>query len=205
MRETKDQTIERLEKVISNQKKELSKVKKDRKRLNYAVERLDRVLKNHSSKKDTKRIKELQTTIFTLNKKIEKLNDSIIYMQNKLLYFEKEDEEEYNYTLNNCRENLIRFHRGEIVNTLGGSFFWAHDLTPKYSPRTGKSLWLKSDKSIMDFLHKNSKYINAMEQLEAYKTEHNCDGKALMNDPQHIEWLDRIGREILKEYIHFFY
>ncbi len=42
MRETKDQTIERLEKVIDNQKKELSEVKKDRKRLNYAVERLER-------------------------------------------------------------------------------------------------------------------------------------------------------------------
>ena len=42
MRETKDQKIERLEKVIDNQKKELSEVKKDRKRLNYAVERLER-------------------------------------------------------------------------------------------------------------------------------------------------------------------
>ena len=40
---TKDQRkIERLEKVIDNQKKELSEVKKDRKRLNYAVERLER-------------------------------------------------------------------------------------------------------------------------------------------------------------------
>ena len=42
MRETKDQKIERLEKVIDNQKKELSQIKKDRKRLNYAVERLER-------------------------------------------------------------------------------------------------------------------------------------------------------------------
>ena len=40
---TKDQRkIERLEKVIDKQKKELSEVKKDRKRLNYAVERLER-------------------------------------------------------------------------------------------------------------------------------------------------------------------
>ena len=42
MRETKDQTIERLEKVIDNQKNELSEIKKERKRLNYAVERLER-------------------------------------------------------------------------------------------------------------------------------------------------------------------
>ena len=87
MRETKDQKIERLEKIIDNQQKELSKVRKDRKRLNYAVERLERVLKNHSSREDTKRIKELETTISTLNKKIEKLNNSISYMQNQLLYF----------------------------------------------------------------------------------------------------------------------
>ena len=40
MRETKDQTIARLETVISEQKKELTEVKKDRKRLNYTVERL---------------------------------------------------------------------------------------------------------------------------------------------------------------------
>lgn len=208
MRETKVQKIARLEKKIDEQKKEMTEIKKDRKRLNYAVERLERKIQKlsaQSSKEDVKRIKELETTISTLNKEIEKLNNSIFNMQNQLLYFEKEDKEEYDYTLNNRRENLIRFHRGEIVGTLGGSFFWAHDLTPKYNPRTGETLWLKSDKSVMDFLHKNPKYTNAMEQLEAYKAEHNCDGKALMNDLQHIEWLDRIGRELLKEYIHFFY
>ena len=42
MRESKDQKIARLENVIEVQKKEISEVKKDRKRLNYAVERLER-------------------------------------------------------------------------------------------------------------------------------------------------------------------
>ncbi|SHF25755.1 hypothetical protein SAMN05444349_11479 [Bacteroides faecichinchillae] len=42
MRETKDQTIARLEKVINEQKKELTEVKKERKRLKYAVERLEK-------------------------------------------------------------------------------------------------------------------------------------------------------------------
>ena len=42
MRETKDQTIARLEKKIEEQKKEMTEVKKDRKRLNYAVDRLER-------------------------------------------------------------------------------------------------------------------------------------------------------------------
>ena len=48
MRETKDQKIERLEKVIDKQKKELSKVKKDRKRLNYAVDRLTSIFPRKS-------------------------------------------------------------------------------------------------------------------------------------------------------------
>ena len=38
MRETKDQTIERLKGVIEEQKKEMTEIKKERKRLNYAVE-----------------------------------------------------------------------------------------------------------------------------------------------------------------------
>lgn len=42
MRETKVQKIARLEKKIEEQKKEMTEIKKDRKRLNYAVERLER-------------------------------------------------------------------------------------------------------------------------------------------------------------------
>lgn len=42
MRETKVQKIARLEKKIEEQKKEMTEIKKDRKRLNYAVERLKR-------------------------------------------------------------------------------------------------------------------------------------------------------------------
>ena len=72
MRETKDQKIERLEKVIDNQKKELSEVKKDRKRLNYAVERLERVLKDHSSKEDKKKIALLEKDLQTANETAEK-------------------------------------------------------------------------------------------------------------------------------------
>lgn len=66
MRETKDQTIARLEKVINEQKKELTEVKKDRKRLKYAVERLGKQVKNlsnQSSKEDVVKIKELENTL----------------------------------------------------------------------------------------------------------------------------------------------
>ncbi len=74
MRETKDQKIERLEKVIDDQKKELSEIKKERKRLNYAVERLENekaMAKEKSSSNDIQKIKELNAQIKQLEKSIE--------------------------------------------------------------------------------------------------------------------------------------
>ena len=72
---TKDQRkIERLEKVIDKQKKELSKVKKDRKRINYAVERLESEkakAKDKSSSNDIQKIKELNAQIKQLEQSIE--------------------------------------------------------------------------------------------------------------------------------------
>lgn len=74
MRETKDQTIERLKGVIEEQKKEMTEIKKDRKRLNYAVDRLERQiqkLSTQSSKEDIERIKELESQIEELKSAIE--------------------------------------------------------------------------------------------------------------------------------------
>lgn len=72
MRENKDQTIARLEKVIEAQKSELTDVKKDRKRLNYAVERLEKEkLSAQSSKEDIERIRELESQIEELKSAIE--------------------------------------------------------------------------------------------------------------------------------------
>ncbi len=70
MRETKDQKIERLEKIIDEQKKEITQIKKDRKRLNYTVERLENTLKRHSSKEDKKKIAHLE-------KEVEKLKETV--------------------------------------------------------------------------------------------------------------------------------
>lgn len=73
MRETDEQKIERLEKVIAEQKEELTEVKKDRKRLNYAVERLEREKTKaslQSSKEDTKVIKGLEEQIETLKSSV---------------------------------------------------------------------------------------------------------------------------------------
>lgn len=66
MKETKDQTIARLEGVIEEQKKEMTKVKKDRKRLNYAVDKLKRQIEkisSTSSKEDAAKIKELENML----------------------------------------------------------------------------------------------------------------------------------------------
>ncbi len=74
MRETKDQTIERLKGVIEEQKKEMSEIKKDRKRLNYAVDKLKRQnqkLSAQSSKEDVKRIRMLESQIEELKSTIE--------------------------------------------------------------------------------------------------------------------------------------
>lgn len=95
MRETKDQKIKRLEKAIEEQKQELTEVKKDRKRLNYTVERLEREkekLSLQSSKKDIVTIKDLekQTEVLTLaieEKKREIKNlKSDSYKQRKEIY-----------------------------------------------------------------------------------------------------------------------
>ncbi len=66
MRETKVQKIARLENKIEEQKKEMTEIKKDRKRLNYAVDKLKRQnqkLSAQSSKEDAAKIKELENKL----------------------------------------------------------------------------------------------------------------------------------------------
>lgn len=78
MRETKDQTIERLKGVIEEQKKEMTEIKKERKRLNYAVERLERQiqkLSTQSSKEDVEKMRELESQIEELKQAIETINN----------------------------------------------------------------------------------------------------------------------------------
>lgn len=80
MKETKGQKIERLEKIIGEQKAELTKVKKDRKRLNYAVKRLEKKreqLSLQSSKEDTAKIKELEKQIGNLKIAVEEKEKAI--------------------------------------------------------------------------------------------------------------------------------
>ena len=70
---TKDQKkIERLEKVIDDQKKELSEIKKERKRLNYAVERLER-----------EKVKALNTLTPTAINLISEYSDQVVETEKK--------------------------------------------------------------------------------------------------------------------------
>ena len=87
MRETKDQTIDRLEKKIEEQKKEMTEIKKDRKRLNYAVERLERQIQKlsaQSSKDDIKKITELESQIEELKSAIEEKETEMAKREKKL-------------------------------------------------------------------------------------------------------------------------
>ena len=133
MRETKDQKIERLEKVIDKQKKELSQVKKDRKRLNYTVERLENEkakAKEKSSSNDIQKIKELNAQIKQLEQSIgekelemeekEKHSASkITSEQNTTLYWHRKYEDlckcidaEHNAYFEKTLINLIRNRKG---------------------------------------------------------------------------------------------
>lgn len=87
MKETKDQTIERLKGVIEEQKSELTEVKKDRKRLNYAVERLEtekQKLSIQSSKENIECIKKLERQIEELKSAIEEKETEMAKREKKL-------------------------------------------------------------------------------------------------------------------------
>lgn len=99
MKETKDQTIERLKGVIDEQKKEMTKIKKDRKRLNYAVDKLKRQNKKlsaQSSKDDVKRIR-------TLERQIEELKSAIEIKDAEMA----KEEERYQRLLSDYRKTNI--------------------------------------------------------------------------------------------------
>lgn len=99
MKETKDQTIERLKGVISEQKEEMTEIKKDRKRLNYAVDKLKRQnekLSAQSSKDDVKRIR-------TLERQIEELKSAIEIKDAEMA----KEEERYQRLLSDYRKTNI--------------------------------------------------------------------------------------------------
>lgn len=104
---TKDQKkIERLEKVIDKQKKELSEVKKDRKRLNYAVERLEREKKKALDTLTPAAIKlicEYSEQVNEIEKKNEELK-SVISEKEKVI---ADKEERYNSLLSKYKEKEV--------------------------------------------------------------------------------------------------
>ena len=147
MRETKDQKIERLEAKLTETEAELSQVKKDRKRLNYAVERLENEkakAKEKSSSNDIQKIKELNAQIKQLEQSIEEKEEeyskkvkrlleekqiaerSNNYYKDKLYTVQKDVRNEVELEYEECFNNVIR----TIVNTRKGK--------PKNSPNISR-------------------------------------------------------------------
>ena len=145
---TKDQKkIERLEEKLAKKEAELSEVKKDRKRLTYAVERLEnekKKAKDTSSSNDIQKIKELNAQIKQMEqsiaekeeecgKRVKRLIEekqiverSNNYYKEKLYTVQKDVRNEVELEYEECFNNVIR----TIVNTRKG--------TPKTSPNISR-------------------------------------------------------------------
>lgn len=109
MRETKDQTIERLKKEVDEQKSELTKVKKDRKRLNYAVEKMKRQmqkLSSQSSTEDIEKIKELEQLIEEQKSTIAEKENEKQKMEKRL--YQTIEDKDFHYDNLMKRYNTVR-------------------------------------------------------------------------------------------------
>lgn len=117
MRETKDQTIARLEKIIGEQKTELSELKKERKRLNYAVERLEKQVKV-LPKENSIKIKELEEQIKVLKLTIEQKDEEIAKMEKNHNQMIKNKDSKYK------RLKIEHQNAREIVKTEYDGYVW---------------------------------------------------------------------------------
>lgn len=109
MKETKDQTIERLKSEVAEQKSELTKVKKDRKRLNYAVEKMKRQiqkLSSQSSTEDIEKIKELERLIEEQKSTIAEKENEKQKMEKRL--YQTIEDKDFHYDNLMKRYNTVR-------------------------------------------------------------------------------------------------
>ena len=140
MRETKDQTIARLEGVIEEQKKEMTGLKKDRKRLNYAVERLGRQIQKlsaQSSKEDIKKKKELESQIEELKSAIEEKETEMAKKEERYQQL-LSDYQKINTDIDAIREEIwgdkqkfqaetMEIVVGKIIDSMEGIYRQSHD------------------------------------------------------------------------------
>lgn len=176
MRENKDQTIARLEKVIEAQKKEMTKVKKDRKRLNYAVERLERQinkLSTNMSPTEAKRIKELEGR---LEKAKEAYNTALeknrtgckafkeIVRRNKILR-ERLGDTDIDFNM----KRLSYFIGGLYEDIDGFALFDTETLISRVNILNGEWISEEQSRKIKERLANNEVYKEAIKRCEPYR------------------------------------
>ena len=178
MKETKDQKIERLEKIIGEQKAELTEVKKDRKRLNYAVKRLEKKreqLSLQSSKEDTAKIKELEKQTLSNQSEI----DSLIRQNRKL----KKENEDLTNALNEANRQLkdylwekdennwrlLNFMSGFERDKWGQLFFDVDTLITRINPLNGNFPTSEQETAITNILKDTPQYEEIRKRIEPLK------------------------------------
>lgn len=172
MRETKDQKIERLEKIIDNQKKELTQVKKDRKRLNYAVERLENTLKKHSSKEDKKRIaileKELNVATETAERRYELLKRGKAICNEFYKRITKMKDYANRWENEFAKKRLGYFIGGAEEDIDGHRLYDPNTLIANVNILDGHWLGIETTKKIKERLEGREKYKTLIEECKPY-------------------------------------
>lgn len=183
MRETKDQTISRLENVIEVQKKELSEVKKDRKRLNYAVERLERQNKKfsaNSSKEDVAKIKELENMVQSYRDLVPKHNKTALILKELARRYKilRELSEISDKDFNMKR--LSYFMGGLYEDIDGVPLFDINTLITRVNILNGGWIPVEVSSKIKERLENNETYKEALKRSEPYmEAAKNYDKEAM--------------------------
>lgn len=171
MKETDEQKIKRLEKIIAEQKEELTEVKKDRKRLNYAVERLKREkekLSLQSSKKMEQQTQSNQSEIENLirqNKELKEENEGLTLFREKI-------KEKIQQNRSDNKERLWRwqcFLMGYPTDKWGQLFFDVDTLITRINPLNGDYPETEHIDIIREQLKNDPQYKEALQRIEPLK------------------------------------
>lgn len=201
MRETKDQKIKRLEKAIEEQKQELTEVKKDRKRLNYTVERLEREkekLSLQSSNELEKQTLSNQSEIDSLIRQIRELKEE----NEKLTDFRNKVKEKILQKRADNKERLWRlenFLSEYITDKWGQLFFDIDTLITRINPLNGRYPSIEQIKQIKKELEDKPEYKEALQRIELLKR------KIKEEDGEAIEIFYSECKKLMKKYVSVFF
>lgn len=182
---TKDQKkIERLTAKLAETEAELSQVKKDRKRLNYAVDRLERVLNNHSSKEDKKKIalleKDLQTANETADKRYEQLKNMSAVGKECCKRLMKMKEYANRWDNKFAKKRLGYFIGGFEEDIDGHRLYDRNTLIANVNILDGQWIDEKTHKKIKERLEGREEYKTLIEKCQPYiEAANNGDIKAM--------------------------